>query len=38
MYWTIKFNIANHQDEYVKCLRIRKDILKGQANDIPDYG
>lgn len=36
MYWTIKFNIANHQDEYVKCLRIRKDILKGQANDIPE--
>lgn len=34
MYWTIRFNIANHQDEYVKCLRIMKDILERQPNNI----
>ncbi len=36
MYWTIRFNITNQQDEYVKCLQVIRGISKGQVDDISE--
>lgn len=36
MYWTMRFSIANQQDDYVKCLQAIEAILSGQINDISE--
>ena len=32
MYWTIRFNIVNQQDEYVKCMQVIDYISNGKKD------
>lgn len=36
MYWTIRFNIANQQDEYVKCLQFIDCISEYRKNNFSE--